>query len=234
MANRRQFLWLALTGAVMSGVVTGYLRQRGSALETRPLKSVPGYRYLRAGPATGVLADPFIGLDADEARPVGDIRDLFLFEAAPGQVPVACFSDYNCTYCRVLTKMLAQEARHGGIAVSWHELPLLGPSSVEGAKAALAAGMQGAYLPMHARLMRSRFRPNAAYLEQVAGEIGLDGARLLQDMDGATIRGQLEKSAGVARLFGIYGTPALVVGRTLVLGNINQSDLRQLIEIERG
>lgn len=229
MGSRRQFLWLAAAGAVMSGAVSGYLRNRAIPLETHPISSLPGYRYLEAGPRTGGLPDPFVGLNATET-PTGSLDDLFAGTPAPGVVPVASFSDYNCAYCRVLTKMLQEVP---GIAITWHELPLLGERSVVAAKAALAAGMQGAYLQMHARLMRSGYRIDEVYLRDAAAEFGLDAGRLLADMKGPEVARQLERSAGLATLFGIYGTPALVVGRVLVLGNIDRADLERLIAMER-
>ncbi|RYH10926.1 DsbA family protein [Tropicimonas sp. IMCC6043] len=229
MASRRQFFWLAAGGAVMSASVSGYLRNRAIPLETRPITGLPGFSYLEAGPRTGGLPDPFFGLDAAET-PAGSLEDLFDGTPAPGVVPVASFSDYNCAYCRVLTKMLPEI---DGIDITWHELPLLGARSVMAAKVAIAADMQGAYMPMHARLMRSGYRIDAAWLHRAADELGLDGARLVADMEGPEVADRLERSAGVAALFGIYGTPALVVGHVLVLGNIDRADLNRLIEQER-
>ncbi len=229
MASRRHFLWIAAGGALMSGAVTTYLRQRASTLETLPIKGLPGFRYLEAGPQTGNLPDPFIGLDGAQP-PAASLDGLFDGEPVPGTVPVASFSDYNCAYCRILTKMLPDIP---GISITWHELPLLGESSVTGSKAALAAQAQGAYLAMHQRLMRSGFRINEGYVRQVAQDLGLDVARLLRDMESPRVAAQLHLSAGLAARFGIYGTPALVVGRVLVLGNINRADLLTLIEMER-
>ncbi|MFV0335397.1 MAG: DsbA family protein [Tropicimonas sp.] len=228
--SRRHFLWLAGAAALMSGTATHFLRQRATRLETVPIKGLPGYFYLEAGPSTGGLPDPFFGLDGPRET-AGSTEGLFERPPAPGLVPVACFSDYNCAYCRVLTKMLVEIP---GIDITWHELPLLGESSVTGARAALAARMQDAYWPMHTRLMRSGFRINEAYLRQVTRDLGLDSDRLLRDMESPEVDAALALSARLAALFGIYGTPALVVRRVLVLGNINRTDLTSLVEMEHG
>ncbi len=230
--SRRQALGVFLVGALMASGISGLLRQRGGGLETRPMTAVPGFRYLSSGTLSGARPDPFFGLDGAAPRPRGNLADLFTAPQSTGQVPVAAFSDYNCPYCRVLTKLVIEEADTGTIAVTWHELPLLGPNSVIAARATLAAGLQDAYLPFHQRLMKSRFRPNAAYLETVADGLGLDPERLLRDMEGPQVTARLEASAGLANLFGIYGTPALVVGKTLVLGEIKRRDLRRLIRME--
>ena len=121
----------------------------------------------------------------------------------------------------------------GDISVTWHELPLLGPGSVTGAKAALAARAQGRYLDMHNRLMKSQFRINSAYIEAISEDMTLNTPRLLADMKGPDVAAQLSQSAALARMFGIPGTPALVVGKTLVLGAISRAQLRRLIKQER-
>lgn len=204
-------------------------------LDTVPLEGVPGYRTLSTDQVSGGLGNPFIGLDAGgQARPKGDLADLHTAPRSAGDVPVASFSDYNCPYCRVLTGILADEAAAGGLSVTWHELPLLGPTSRAAARAALAAGMQGAYLRFHRHMMQSRFRPTRPYLIEAARTLGLDAERLLADMEGAEVTRQLERSAALADLFGIIGTPALVVGKTLVLGEISRRDLRRLVQREAG
>jgi hypothetical protein len=232
--SRRQILVLFLTGAAMSAGVSGLLRRRPETIETEPMPGVPGFERMAAGPVSG-FADPFFGIGeapASASLPKGRIADLHTAEAAPGMVRVASFSDYYCPYCRVLTKMLAEEASAGRIAVTWHELPLLGPRSVTAARAALAAGLQGAYLPYHERLMKGRFVADAPYLTRIAESLGLDPEKLLADMDSPVVTGQLDRSAALGRLFGIYGTPALVVGRVLVLGEINRATLQRLLDTQ--
>jgi protein-disulfide isomerase len=191
------------------------------------------------GPPVALLAVPGPPDPAREAAVEAVRADpraaLFDGLAPGGVVPIASFSDYNCPFCRVLTERLAalDAARPRRVRVTWHELPLLGEASKAAARAALAAGRQGAYPAMHARLMRAGLVPTPAYLAEVAEGLGLDPARLLRDMGSAGIDAALRRSAALADVFALPGTPALVVGRTVVLGAVGERTLARLIERER-
>lgn len=167
------------------------------------------------------------------AAPVSNICDTIFEHPIPAHtVPIAYFTDYRCVFCREIGPLLSKVSKSLNIDVTYHELPLLGPTSVQSARAALAARQQGAYDPFHTRLMGTPFLPNAAYLRQMAVEEGIDADRLLADMGRPEIDRQLSQSKALADLFGFYGTPALVVGRTAVLGNVSERKLRKLIDIE--
>lgn len=210
-----------------------------------PLADLPGFRRVGSGRVSAAAPNPFIGLDVPGAAlPTAptppDVRAdlcgaLFGTPPPPGVVPIASFSDYNCPFCRILTDTLTElEARaEGGVRLTWHEWPLLGATSVPAARAALAAGKQGAYMPFHKRLMRTRFAATPEYLSLLAGDLGLDVARLLADIDSPDITAHLTRSAALAEAFGMPGTPALVVGRTLVVGAISAPVLSALVARER-
>ena len=179
------------------------------------IDGLPGWRRLAfegVSSPTGGLGDAaFLGLDgnAEEVAPLpaAALCDTLFRMRPPGAVPVAAFSDFFCPFCRVLTARLADRAASpaSGIAVTWHELPLLGPVSETAARAALAADRQGAYAGFQARLLSTGFRPSAAFLADMA----------------------------VASLtLGVWGTPAVVVGRTLVMGEIGEAALDRLIAME--
>ncbi len=119
------------------------------------------------------------------------------------------------------------------ISVSWHELPLLGPSSIASARLALAASRQGAYVEVHRRLMAGRFVPTPGFTAAIAQEFQLDASRLEADQTSDWVEKHFTNSKSLAATFGIVGTPALVVGRTLVIGNISPRQLAELIAIER-
>lgn len=207
-----------------------------------PVAGVEGFRQFDGGQRSQHF-DPFIGLDPSTAPnlPSSDLSGRFcqtLFGAAPipmGIVPIASFSDYNCPYCRRLTQRLVALAARDDVQIRlrWHELPLLGPMSVFAAKAALAARRQGAYAAMHRHFMISPVRPSRSYLVGLAESLELDVPRLLADMDSSAIAVELADSAALAARFGIVGTPALVVGRTRVMGAITDRTLIRLIARER-
>ncbi len=231
--------------AVLAGLAAAAVAGAGLArlprlweppLDFEPMDAPAGFRRLAGGAVSGG-PDPLAGLSADGAgaAPGGEALCPALFGEGvpPGAVPVASFSDYNCPYCRVLTERLARLEDDLGLAVRWHELPLLGQASVDAARGALAAARQGGYAPFHERLMKTAFRPTPAYLSEVAKSVGIDPERMVADMHSASVTDELAQSRRLAAAFGIAGTPALVVGRTLVVGEIDARTLRRLVAAER-
>jgi protein-disulfide isomerase len=205
------------------------------------LESPAGFRSFEGGQLSGGF-DPFFGLEGgtrdgfaalvDDTS--ADLERHLYGPHADGTVRIASFSDYNCPYCRVLTKRLDEISQSDpSVRITWHELPLLGETSVIGARAALAAERQGAYLAMHKRLMRSGFRVTPAYIESVAADLGLDTDQLARDMDQPDVLAQIDRVKALAQIFGIIGTPAMVVGKTLVMGEISLPRLDALIALER-
>lgn len=243
--SRRALLTLGLIGG---GYVA--LNWRGAALMERvaglpdliPLAEPVGFRKLEGGDLSGGTFDPFIGLDEGAqivAEPVRrDTLCAALFGAdddGSDAVPIAYFTDYACPYCRVLGDDLTalQAEMPDRVRLIWHELPLLGPPSVLGARAALAAAKQGAYLPFHKRLNTGIVRITDAFIDQIAEDLGLDQATLRRDMADQATTQRLATSKGVADLFGVIGTPFLVIGRTAISGRISSTRLRQLVDLER-
>ncbi|WP_091846838.1 DsbA family protein [Palleronia pelagia] len=125
------------------------------------------------------------------------------------------------------------EERDSDVRISWHELPLLGEGSDRAAKAALAARRQGAYVAFQEALWTTPFQPTRDYLLRLSDSIGIDGNRLIEDMQSEEIVGELMVSKALARTFGFIGTPAMVVGGTVIQGEITEGVLRRLVEIER-
>ncbi|MCK8463089.1 DsbA family protein [Aliiroseovarius sp. S1339] len=202
-----------------------------------------GFRRLSVGESSGGF-DPFFGLIAPntdilaeaEARVRADICGALYgdFLSETQLVPAASFSDYYCPFCRVQTKTLAAlDARtDSNLHVNWHELPLLGQPSDIAAKAALAAKRQGAYVAFHERLMKSPFVATPEYLQALAQDIGIDHRRLVADMQGAAVVRELENSAALAKVFGFIGTPALVIGRTVIQGQVDEATILRIAEME--
>ncbi len=230
-----------LAGAALLAVPLLAIRARApreEAFAFTEIQGAPGFRRLEAGEVSTPTRDPFIGLRAPGAPPPPeplppDALCAALFGSPPqGALPIAAFSDYYCPWCRDLTVRLAARA-DPGLHLVWHELPLLGDASEAAARAALAADLQGAYPAFQARLLRAAFQPTDAYLTEVGQGLGLDTGRLLADVRGPEVARRLSTSARAAATLGIGGTPALVVGRTLVSGAISDARLDALLARER-
>ena len=56
---------------------------------------------------------------------------------------------------------------------------------------------------------------------------------LILDMESAEVVRELENSSALARVFAFVGTPALVIGRTVVQGQISDRMVREIIDLER-
>lgn len=149
---------------------------------------------------------------------------------ATADVVVVEFFDYRCPYCKQVVGPIAELLRGDPrVRVVYKELPILAPDSAVAARAALAANLQGAYRPFHAALMARRGAYDDATIAAVATEVGLDQARLKADMNRPEIAAQIERNHALARDLGIRGTPAFVIGDTLVPGAIDLATLRSLV-----
>jgi protein-disulfide isomerase len=211
-------------------------------LEFRDLSFPQGFRSLALDGASSRL-DPFAGLqrrpEEDGSKPTTQqicealFRDLVSPATGRPDSPlqIAAFLDYRCPYCRTLADILANipgdKAR-----IVYKEWPILGEGSVLAARAALAADRQGKYREFHLRLMNSRFVPTVASIEEIAAGMGLDIAQLRSDMASDATTRTLRRTADLASVLGFMGSPAMVVGRTLVQGEISAGQLERLGEEE--
>ncbi len=242
--SRRRML-LAGGALLALGAAAGFRSiSNGGDLAFEDLPRARGFRRIRGG-AVSAPRDFMIGIEETaggaETTAIGNSPEAICAALHKGDsppadlVPIAYFTDYNCPYCRVLSGILEtlSEDPQAGVRIYWHEYPVLGEASLMAARGALAARRQGAYKAFHRRLMRSRFLPDENYLRALAGGMGLDASRLLRDMGASRIDDDLARTRALARRFALRGTPALVVGRTLVEGDISADRLGRLVALER-
>lgn len=152
-----------------------------------------------------------------------------------GDVALVEFFDYRCGYCRrVLSSMQALMDEDDKLKVVFKELPVLGEDSVRAARAALASRMQdeGLYLDLHLALM-SADDLSAGGIRSIAAGIGLDPDQLEQDMESDEVAKAIDANYQLASALGIEGTPAFVIGETMVPGAVDKARLAALIEEAR-
>jgi protein-disulfide isomerase len=151
-----------------------------------------------------------------------------------GDVTIVEFFDVRCPYCRKIEPTMAEVlARDRGVRLVYKDLPILGPASVLGSKALLAAQKQGAYEKLRDAVMTGPPQVTKASIQEAAQRIGLDWKRLERDMEDPAIQTRINANLKLARTIGIDGTPALVIGSEVIPGAVSTADLRKSISTAR-
>ncbi|MCR0983582.1 DsbA family protein [Roseomonas populi] len=147
-----------------------------------------------------------------------------------GDVTIVEFFDPRCGYCKALhPNMQALLQRDRNVRVVMKDLPILGPNSVVASRALLAAQKQGKYEPLYDALLKLRTEPTEQVIQAEAQRAGLDWARLRRDMDDPAIMQRIQANMALAQRLQLEGTPALVIGDTLVPGAVELSELERLV-----
>lgn len=146
-----------------------------------------------------------------------------------GDVTIVEFFDYRCGYCkRSFAPLMDFVKKDGNIRLVLKEFPILGPSSLEASKAAMAAKKQGRYMEMHAGLYAHKGDLDAEAIDAIAKKAGVDVARMRKDMDDPAFADQVSRTYRLAEALGIDGTPAFVAGGTLYPGMADADRLAQM------
>jgi protein-disulfide isomerase len=192
-----------------------------------------------------ILRDAVAAMQADEGDhqrvALAAVKDTLVDPADPvggnpkGDVTIVEFFDTRCPYCRKLEPTMADLlSRDHGVRLVYKDLPILGPASVLGSKALLAAQKQGGYEKLRAAIMAAPPQTTEAIIQEAAQRLGLDWKRLRHDMDDPAIQARIDTNLKLARSVGIEGTPALVIGGDLIPGAVDLADLRKAVTTARG
>ena len=207
-------------------IVRDYLQQHPEVI----IEAIKSYQDKRAAAEAGKARQTISALQdellRDPASPVG---------ANPaGDVSIVEFFDYRCPYCKAvapdLDKALAQD---GKVKLVYKEFPILGPVSVTASKAALAAQMQGKYVPFHQKLISYKGNLDDATIYKLAEDVGLDLAKLKADMTKPEIQAIIDKNTKLADKLNVQGTPGFIVGQELIPGAASVDELTAAIKRAR-
>lgn len=239
---------------ILGGIVAGIYGLRalpwgrvfGPAPEYAAIDGLAPFRVLKASAPLSMPEPALIGLDQNstdlarrrdraEAVRADPCGALFGMPDAAEVVPIAYFGDVRCVACRALERDLETVLAAEGprLRLVQHELPIFGAASEYAARASVAAAAQGQRAGLRQRFVRRPIVPEEAALRAMSAELGIDADRLLQDMASPVVQDALDRSRALADVFGFAGTPAMVVGRTAILGAVPVGVLEQVIRDER-
>jgi protein-disulfide isomerase len=151
-----------------------------------------------------------------------------------GAITLYEFSDYNCGYCKRVFEPIQKMLRDNpDVRLVIKEFPILSQSSLVAAQAAIAAEMQGKFAEYHIGMMTYRGQITNAVVMRVAQQAGLDNTQLQKDIESPETAAIIQRTREAASALSLNGTPALVIGDTIIPGAIGLDELVGLISDER-
>ena len=196
----------------------------------------------------GILRDALRALETDDQRQLQATSRAALAAIGPrlidprdpvrgnplGDVTIVNFYDTRCPYCRQMAPIEAELIRlDPRVRIIDKDLPVLGATSELEARALLAAQRQGGYYKLQASILKQASPSNRDSLRAEAERLGLDGGRLLHDIDDPDIKKRINTAIALADELAIQGTPALVVGDRLLAGAVTLAELQSAVASAR-
>jgi protein-disulfide isomerase len=135
----------------------------------------------------------------------------------PDTAPVTLveYGDYECPYCGQAEVVIRQLLEEFGdeLRYVWRHLPLndVHPNAQMAAEATEAAGTQGAFWPMHDKLLASQDELRPRDLERYAEELGLDTERFWDELRRREHTDRVADDVASADASGVAGTPSFFI-----------------------
>lgn len=143
-----------------------------------------------------------------------------------GNVTIVEFSDYQCGHCiKMATRIrdMINTKTNSNVRFIFKDYPVLGPESRLAAQAALAANLQGKYIPFSHELFFTNQNLTESTILSLATKVGLDTNKLKKDMYSNRINTQINNNLALGKQLGVTGTPAFFIGTTAAK-NLNGVD----------
>jgi len=125
------------------------------------------------------------------------------------------YGDYQCPYCGQAEVIVRELLASFGddLRYVWRHLPLndVHPDTQGAAEAAEAAAAQGAFWPMHDRLIADQTRLKFPDLVDHAAELGLDVDRFVRELQGRQYLDRVAEDVASADASGVAGTPTFFI-----------------------
>jgi protein-disulfide isomerase len=198
-------------------------------------------------------------MQIEEAQKIQEERDKIVKEKIPARmddlisdsldgtfvsndkpdVNIIEFFDYNCGYCKMVgetVNQLKSDKTEKNIRIVYKEYPILGASSEDLAKVAIAVNIisPSKYSLFHHELMKSKARTTEEAIK-IAVDIGINVVNLKTTLkkDEKKINDKIQKNRELARDLGITGTPGFIIGKQLIPGAVSLEEIKKAIKKAR-
>ena len=147
-----------------------------------------------------------------------------------GDITVVEFMDYNCGWCKKsVTELQSLVASDKNVRIVLKEFPIFGEGSEYAARAALASVKQNKYWELHQALFASEGKITPEVVDQIAGEKGIDVAKMKVDMKLPEIDAAVKANQAMAQSLALTGTPAFIVDDKLIPGYTELGNLQAML-----
>jgi len=187
------------------------------------------------------------GTVAVNIKDVNTTGEAFIGDAnAP--VVIAYWSDYQCPYCKqfetqTLPQIISDYVNAGKVKVVFKDFAFLGNDSTTGALYARSVWhlYPAQFFAWRTAMFKAQDQEgdtgfgNATSIDQLDATVaGIDGAKIAADVKAntATYQAEIDADKAEAGKMGIQGTPAFIIGTTLLPGAYPYSNFQALIDAQ--
>jgi protein-disulfide isomerase len=157
-------------------------------------------------------------------------------ERGPANAPVTIveFTDFECPFCRRSSEPIGQllEQNPAQVRFIFRNFPLdIHDHAEQAAEAALAAGAQGKFWPMHDLLFAHQKDLSRQALIGLAEQLHLDVARFTNDLDTGKYKSEIAADRALGVQANVNGTPAFFVNGRRIDGALTLPELEQAVAL---
>jgi protein-disulfide isomerase len=207
---------------------------------------------LVVGAVVGVASALRVSSSSSRPPVAGATRARSLFDGIPqhgnvlgrpsAPVTLVEYADMQCPFCRDFglraePPLIKRYVRTGRVKVVFRPLAFLGPDSVRGRNAVIAAGLQNKLFDVVQLLYTNQGAENTGWLDDRLVEAAahsvpsLEVARLLADAGSAAVARRAQALDSQATMDGVRSTPAILVGKTGgALRSVDETQLSSAID----
>ena len=143
------------------------------------------------------------------------------------------FVDYNCGYClKFHNEVMNVISKDPSIKLVIIQMPILGTMSDELSKLAFASSFQGKFNEVHNYLYSSDRKSNINDILSDLFLMNVDLAKLESDLVSEKVEGLISKHQNIVNDFKFTGTPAIIIGNTIIPGFIKSDKIFEIVKKE--
>ena len=143
------------------------------------------------------------------------------------------FVDYNCGYClKFHQQVLSVLNEDQNTKLVIMQMPILGESSITFSKIAVAASFQNKFEEVHNYLYSSDRKSKMADILGDLFLMNIDIAQLEKDMNSEEVSKVILSHEQFVNDFKFNGTPAIIIGETIIPGYIEKEKIIEILENE--